>query len=136
VRRRYCVAFDRVVSGQVLQRPERQLPERVVRNDEHWPVAIKYLGDCTSRAGKNAQALSFREPALPLVEREEEILALPNPRNRAWQKKQHAKIVQKIQDNSVGRADYSTGDFVEDVKRACAREAVPFDNDLFSDLTG
>ncbi len=72
-RGRYFVVFDHVVSGLVLQRLERQLPERIVRNDEHWPVAIKYLGDCTSRAGKNAHALSFREPALAIVESEEDV---------------------------------------------------------------
>jgi hypothetical protein len=31
-------------------------------------------------------------------------------------------------------ANYSPGDFLEDVKRACAREAVPFDNDIFNEL--
>ncbi len=36
--------------------------------------------------------------------------------------------------NAIGRADYSTSDFVEDVKRACAREAVLFDNDVFNEL--
>jgi hypothetical protein len=64
------------------------------------------------------------------------IVAVPDLRNRAWQKKQLEKIVRRIRDGVVGRADYSTGDFVEDVKRACAREAVPYDNDLFSELTG
>ena len=56
------------------------------------------------------------------------------PRNRAWQKKQLEKIVRRIRDNAVGRADYSTSDFVEDVKCACARESVAFDNDIFNDL--
>jgi len=56
------------------------------------------------------------------------------PRNRAWQEKQLVTIVRRIRDNSVGQADYLTDDFVEDVKRACAREAVPFDNDLFNGL--
>ena len=63
-----------------------------------------------------------------------EIVALPNLRNRAWQKKQLEKIVRRIRDSAVGRANYSTGDFVEDVKRACAREAILFDNDLFNEL--
>ena len=63
-----------------------------------------------------------------------EILALPNPRNRAWHKKQLEKIVRRVRDNSVGRTDYSTSDFVEDVKRACSREAIPFDNDIFNEL--
>jgi GTP cyclohydrolase FolE2 len=42
--------------------------------------------------------------------------------------------VRRIRDNAIGRDDYSTSDFVEDVKRACAREAVPFDNDIFNEL--
>jgi hypothetical protein len=63
-----------------------------------------------------------------------ELVALPDPGNRAWRKKQLAKIIRRIQENAVGRADYSAGDFVEDVKRACAREAVPFDNDIFNEL--
>jgi hypothetical protein len=58
----------------------------------------------------------------------------PDSGNRAWRKKQLDKIVRRIQENAVGRADYSTGDFVEDVKRACARETVPFDNDIFNEL--
>ncbi len=59
-----------------------------------------------------------------------------NPRSRAWRKKQIEKIARRIRDNAVGRADYSTSDFIEDVKRACAREAVPFDNDMFNELAG
>ncbi len=64
-----------------------------------------------------------------------EILSLQMPHNRARQKKLLRNIVQRIRDNAVGRADYSTSDFIEDVKCACARESVPFDNDLFNDLT-
>jgi len=63
-----------------------------------------------------------------------EIVALPDPRHRAWQQKQLEKIVRRFRDNAVGRADYSPGDFAEDVKRACVREAIPFDNDLFSEI--
>jgi GTP cyclohydrolase FolE2 len=62
-------------------------------------------------------------------------VSLPDPLNRSWQKKQLGKIVRRIRDCSVGRADYSEGEFVEDVKRACASDAIPFDNDLFSELT-
>ena len=61
-------------------------------------------------------------------------MGLPDPGNRAWRKKQLEKIVRRIQENSVGRANYSPGDFVEDVKRARAREAVPFDDDVFNEL--
>jgi GTP cyclohydrolase FolE2 len=64
----------------------------------------------------------------------QELMALPDPGNRAWRKKQLEKIVRRVQDNAVGRADDSASDFVEDVKRACAREAVPFDNDIFNEL--
>jgi hypothetical protein len=65
-----------------------------------------------------------------------EIAVIPDPRNRAWRKKQLEKIIRRIQDGSIGRADYSEGDFIEDVKYACARESVPFDNDLFNELAG
>jgi hypothetical protein len=58
-----------------------------------------------------------------------------NPRSRAWRKKQLEKVVRRISENAVGRADYSTSDFTEDVKRACARESVPFDNDILNELT-
>jgi len=65
-----------------------------------------------------------------------EIVALPAPRNRTWQKNQIEKIVERIRYNAIGRAGYSDIDFLEDVKCACAREAVPFDNDLFNELAG
>jgi len=65
-----------------------------------------------------------------------EIVALPDPRNRAWQKKQLEKIVSKIRGNSVGRSGYSGIDFLEDVKCACAREGITFDDDVFNELVG
>ncbi len=65
-----------------------------------------------------------------------EIVALPDPRNRTWQKRQIEKIVERIRYNALGRAGYSDIDFLEDVKCACAREAVLFDNDLFNELAG
>jgi hypothetical protein len=64
----------------------------------------------------------------------QELVALADPGNRAWRKQQLEKIVRRVQENAVGRADYSVGDVVEDVKRACAREAIPFDNDVFNEL--
>jgi hypothetical protein len=66
----------------------------------------------------------------------QELVAFPDPANRAWRKKQLEKIIRRIQENAVGRTDYSLGDLVEDVKRACARETVPFDDDLFNELAG
>jgi hypothetical protein len=65
-----------------------------------------------------------------------EIIAQPDPRNRAWQKKRLEKIVHKIRDISVGRAGYSMSDFLEDVKCSCAREGIPFSNDAFNELVG
>jgi hypothetical protein len=65
-----------------------------------------------------------------------EIKAKPDPRNRAWQKRQLAQIVARIRDNSVGRAEYSGADFLEDVKCACAREAIAFDYDIYDELVG
>ena len=43
----------------------------------------------------------------------QKLVALTDPVNRAWRKNQLGKIVRRIQDNDVGRADYSLGDFVE-----------------------
>lgn len=63
-----------------------------------------------------------------------EIVSPPDLRNRAWNKKRLKKIISKVSDISVGRSDYSIGDFVEDVKRTCAREGVDFDNDTFNEL--
>ncbi len=65
-----------------------------------------------------------------------EITALPDPRNRARQKKQLGNLVRRIRDNSVGRADYSEIDFLEEVKCACAREGIIFDDDIFNELVG
>ncbi len=63
-----------------------------------------------------------------------EIIAQPDPRNRAWQKKRLERIVHKIRDISVGGSGYSMADFVEDVKCNCAREGIVLENDLFNEL--
>jgi hypothetical protein len=65
-----------------------------------------------------------------------EIVALRDSRNRAWKKKQLEKIVQRIRDRTVGHPGYSAIDFLEDVKCACAREGVRFDDDIFNELVG
>jgi len=36
----------------------------------------------------------------------------------------------------VGHADYCALDFLEDVKCACAREGIHFDDDIFNGLVG
>ncbi len=64
-----------------------------------------------------------------------EIMATPDPRNRAWRKKELERIVGRIRDRYVG-AGCSAIDFLEDVKCACAQEDVEFDNDLYNQLVG
>ena len=65
-----------------------------------------------------------------------EIVAAPDPCNRAWHKKRLNNIVNKVRDISLRRAGYSMSDFVEDVKCSCSREGIPFDNDVFNELVG
>jgi hypothetical protein len=62
-----------------------------------------------------------------------EILASNDPPNRQQQKRALARIVKRIRELRVGAND-SIVDFVDNVKRACAREGVVFDNDLFNSL--
>ena len=63
-----------------------------------------------------------------------EILTFSGPCNRARQRMQFETIVRRVRDNSVGRPDYSHIDFLEDVKCACAREAIAFDHDFYNEL--
>jgi hypothetical protein len=58
----------------------------------------------------------------------------PSKQSKVQQKKALEKIVQQVKASHVGAANYSFSDFVEDVKRACARESVIFNNDLFNEL--
>jgi hypothetical protein len=63
-----------------------------------------------------------------------EITAIPDPRNRAWRKKKLHNIVSRIRDNAVGGGGYSAMDLLEDVRCACAREDVVFDDDIYNEL--
>jgi hypothetical protein len=45
-----------------------------------------------------------------------------------------AAILHRVRENHIGSAQYSISDLVFDVKTACAREGVVFDNDLFNQL--
>jgi hypothetical protein len=65
-----------------------------------------------------------------------EILTVPDGRNRAWQKKQLEKIIVRIRDCSIGHSEYSSVDFLEDAKCACAREGVVFRDDIYNELVG
>lgn len=65
-----------------------------------------------------------------------EILDQANPSSQSRISRKHAlkKIMDRIRSLHVGAHNYTAIDFVEDVKTACAREGVCFDNDLFSEL--
>ena len=140
--RRGCAARERNEPGIAIltgfEPPTSALPGTVGTNPTPRPMkdtgSIKFrpveivsvVGCChpeDSVQDQLIQVLSFRE-----------ILVVPDPRNRAWQKKQLGKIVARIRDSSVGRADYSSVDFLEDVKCACAREGVVFNDDLYNEL--
>jgi len=63
-----------------------------------------------------------------------EILTVNDPQSQVGKRKALAAIVKRVRDSHRGRNGYSTADLVCDVKAACAREAVIFDNDLFNEL--
>jgi len=63
-----------------------------------------------------------------------EILTVNDPRSQAGKRKALAAIVKRVRDSQRGRNGYSTSDLVYDVKAACAREAIIFDNDLLNEL--
>jgi hypothetical protein len=58
----------------------------------------------------------------------------PSQQSRTRQKKAIERIVNQIRELSTG-GNKSFADFAEDVKRACAREGIGFDNDLFNEIT-
>jgi hypothetical protein len=64
-----------------------------------------------------------------------EIVKGSDPVNRQSQRRSLAKIVKRVRDLHVGAHNYGIADFVFDVKEACAREGVRFDNDLFNSLS-
>ena len=63
-----------------------------------------------------------------------EIVKGSDPGNRQYQRRALAKIVKRVRDLHVGAHNYGIADFVFDVKEACVREGVIFDNDLFNSL--
>ena len=65
-----------------------------------------------------------------------EIAAAARPESRGARKRRLERIVRRVQQLHVGAANYGLADLVEDVKRACAREGVPFDTDLFNEIIG
>jgi DNA-binding Lrp family transcriptional regulator len=65
-----------------------------------------------------------------------EILDQANPSSQSRISRKHAlkKIVDRIRSLHIGGHNYTAIDLIEDVKIACAREGVSFDNDLFNEL--
>ncbi|MCI0625484.1 MAG: hypothetical protein L0387_28210 [Acidobacteria bacterium] len=63
-----------------------------------------------------------------------EILATNDLRTLGGRRKALAGIIRRVRENHMGLASYAIADLVVDVKSACAREGVMFDNDLFNEL--
>ena len=64
-----------------------------------------------------------------------EILATNDLRTLGGRRKALAGIIRRVRENHMGSASYAMADLIFDVKSACAREGVMFDNDLFNELT-
>jgi hypothetical protein len=63
-----------------------------------------------------------------------EILAINDQRTLGGRRKALTGIIRRVRENHMGLASYGVADLVFDVKSACAREGVMFDNDLFDEL--
>ncbi|HEX2523438.1 MAG TPA: hypothetical protein VHP35_15050 [Terriglobia bacterium] len=63
-----------------------------------------------------------------------EILAINDQRTLGGRRKALAGIIRRVRENHMGLSNYRMADLVFDVKTACAREGVMFDNDLFNEL--
>lgn len=61
-------------------------------------------------------------------------LASPSQQSRAQLKKALAKIVKSVREVHTGQQGYTIAEFSADVKDACLREGIVFDNDLFNEL--
>lgn len=63
-------------------------------------------------------------------------LADPSTQSRTQQKKALAKIVQQVKTVHTGAAHYGIADLAADVKDACVRQNILFNNDLFNEILG
>src|SRR6185503_2381364 len=63
-----------------------------------------------------------------------EILATNDLRTLGGRRKALAGIIRRVRESHMGLASYGVADLVFDVKSACAREGVMFDDDLFNEL--
>ena len=58
-----------------------------------------------------------------------------NQRTRAAQKRSLERIISRIRQNRTG-ARATLADLIEDIKRACARDNVAYNNDLVNEILG
>jgi hypothetical protein len=65
-----------------------------------------------------------------------EAVANPGPAKPRLAEEATREDRRRIRDNTVGQNGYSAIDFLEDVKCACAREGIQFDDDIFNELVG
>lgn len=63
-----------------------------------------------------------------------EILAINDQSTLRGRRKALAGIIRRLRENHMGLSSYGMADLVFDVKTACARQGVMFDNDLFNEL--
>ncbi|MFY9221528.1 MAG: hypothetical protein WAQ98_02600 [Blastocatellia bacterium] len=65
-----------------------------------------------------------------------EILSVSSPKkqSRSQHKKAMEKIMLDIRNSKVGSSNYTISDFAYDVKEACIREDVTFDNNVFDEI--
>lgn len=144
-------------SLRVSTRREKE-PENLGPTNEHLDLTRRIYCQVTGNPWTEADLRSYRENRITQVPTQKiisvietvanrtptkinsfnyfvkEILALLDPHSRSWQKRCLEKIIRRIRENHVGHSSDSRIDFLEDVKRTCAREGVRFDNDLFNEL--
>jgi DNA-binding Lrp family transcriptional regulator len=63
-----------------------------------------------------------------------EILAVNDQRTLGVRRKALMTIIRRVRENHMGLSKYGVADLVFDVKNACAREGVIFDDDLFNEV--
>jgi len=63
-----------------------------------------------------------------------EILATNSQLTLGARRKALTKIIRRVRENHMGLSTYGMADLVFDVKNACAREEIMFDNGLFNEL--
>jgi hypothetical protein len=99
---------------------------------------IKHLPIESIEQGIRLAASRAKTPPNSLAYFKTEILrqANPSPQTRAQQKQALGEIIQRIRNAHAGAGNYTIADLAEDVKRACIKDSVAFDNDLFSEIVG